>query len=66
MKGAQILTLKHQQTFRCGPFRAVLGGFLSLFLLCGGVAAAPGDHGNSPEQLRRLIDQQVGGIEKLV
>jgi cytochrome c peroxidase len=32
-------------------------------LACGGVAAAQGD---SPTQLRRFIDQQVGGIEKLI
>jgi cytochrome c peroxidase len=32
-------------------------------LLCNGVAAA---QGNSPTQLRQFIDQQVGGIEKLM
>ncbi len=35
---------------------------LAVFLLGGGIAAA---QGNSPEQLRRFIGQQVGGIEKL-
>src|SRR5262249_6201894 len=35
----------------------------SLLLLANGIAAA---QGNSPTQLRRFIDQQVGGIEKLI
>ena len=42
-----------------GPFFAAL----AVFLLSGGAAAADGD---SPTQLRRLIDHQVGGIEKLM
>ncbi len=54
-------TVKHQQSSRCGPFRAALA--VSLSLLCGGVAAA---QGNSPTQLRRFIDQQVGGIALLI
>ena len=40
----------------------------SLSLLCGAAAADRGDHddhGNSPTHLRRFIDSQVGGIEKL-
>lgn len=36
---------------------------LTAALVCGGVAAA---QGTSPTQLRRFIDQQVGGIEKLM
>jgi len=36
---------------------------MCLVLLCGGVAAA---QGNSPTQLRQFIDQQVGGIDKLI
>ena len=38
-------------------------GALAISLWYGGVAAA---QGNSPTQLRRFIDQQVGGIEKLM
>src|SRR5262249_26661751 len=36
---------------------------LAVFLSCGGVAAA---QGNSPTQLRQFVDQQVGGIQKLM
>jgi cytochrome c peroxidase len=36
---------------------------LAVSLLCSGVAAA---QGNSPTQLRRFIDQQVGGIQKMM
>jgi len=50
-----------QQSSRCGPFRTALA--VSLALSCGAVAAAPGDN---PNQLRRFIDSQVGGIEKLM
>ena len=56
-----------QQASRCGPLRMALA--VSLALLSGGVAADRGDrgdNGNSPIQLRRLIDQQVGGIENLI
>ncbi len=42
-----------------GPFFAAL----AVFLLSGGAAAAEGD---SPTQLRRFIDHQVGEIEKLM
>ncbi len=41
--------------------RQVIGA-VTVFLFGGGVAAA---QGNSPTQLRRLIDQQVGGIQRL-
>jgi cytochrome c peroxidase len=34
-------------------------------LLSGGVAAHGDERGGSPEQLRRFIDQQVGGLDKL-
>ena len=51
--------MSHQQASRCGPFRAAL----AVSLLCSGVAAA---EGNSPTQLRQFIDQQVGGIQKLM
>ena len=44
-----------------GPFRVALA--VALSLLCGAVAAA---QGSGPAQLRRFIDQQVGGIEKLM
>jgi cytochrome c peroxidase len=40
-----------------------LAGALAVSLLCSGAAVAQGD---SPTQLRRFIDQQVGGIEKLM
>src|SRR5213592_2543630 len=36
---------------------------LAVSLLCGGVAAA---QGNSPTHLRRFIDEQVGGIQKMM
>ena len=44
-----------------GPFRVALP--VALSLLCGAVATA---QGSGPAQLRRFIDQQVGGIEKLM
>ena len=53
--------MKDEQSSRCGPFQAALA--VSLSLLCAGVAAA---QGNSPTQLRRFIDQQVGGIQMLM
>lgn len=53
--------MKNEQSSRCASLRAALA--VSLFLLCSGVAAA---QGNSPTQLRRFIDQQVGGIQKLM
>ena len=52
----QLLVL--EQVVRAGA--AVL---LAVSLLCGGVAAA---EDNSPTELRRFIDQQVDGIEKLM
>jgi len=39
-----------------------VAGALAVSLLCSLVAVAQGD---SPTQLRRFIDQQVGGIDKL-
>src|SRR6266581_9621588 len=48
-----------QQSSRCGPML----GALVVSLLWVGVAAA---QGNSPTQLRRFIDQQVGGIALLI
>jgi cytochrome c peroxidase len=44
-------------------FLKQVAGVLAVSLLCVGVAVA---QGNSPTQLRRFIDQQVGGIEKLM
>jgi hypothetical protein len=52
-------TRKRPQASRCSPVRAALAASL----LYGGVAAA---QGNSHTQLRRFIDRQVGGIEKLM
>jgi cytochrome c peroxidase len=49
-----------QQSSRSGPLLAAL----AVSLLCGGVAAA--EDGNSPTRLRQFIDEQVGGIEKLM
>ena len=54
-------TMKEQRSCRGDALRTVLA--VSLSLLCGGVAA---DKGDSPTQLRQFIDQQVGGIEKLM
>lgn len=42
---------------------ASLGAAVALSLFCSGVVAA---QGSSPTQLRRFIDQQVGGIQKLM
>src|SRR6266446_10542409 len=56
------MTMKNEQkrrSSRRGPLHAALAASL----LCGGVAAA---HGDSPTQLRRFIDEQVGGIDKLM
>jgi cytochrome c peroxidase len=65
--------IAHQTPFRehphayahCGLLRAVLAVFaaVAMTLLSSGVAAA---QGNSPTQLRRFIDNQVGGIQKLM
>jgi cytochrome c peroxidase len=44
-------------------FLKQVSGALAVFLLCSGIAAAQGD---SPTQLRQFIDQQVGGIRKLM
>ena len=49
--------------YRRGPFHTGLAA--ALVLLCGAAAADRDEHGSSPVQLRRLIDQQVGGIDKL-
>jgi cytochrome c peroxidase len=43
-----------------------VAGVLTVSLFCGAVAADNSNRGNSPVQLRRFIDQQVGGIEKLM
>jgi cytochrome c peroxidase len=53
--------MRNRRFFHGGPFHAALAGFV--VSLCGGVAAA---QGNSPTQLRRFIDQKVGGIQKLM
>jgi cytochrome c peroxidase len=53
--------MKNEPSSRCGPIRAALA--VALCLVCGGVAAA---QGNSSEQLGRFIDQQVGGIQKMM
>ena len=47
---------------RCVRYRRV-GAVCVLSLLCSGVATA---QGNNPTQLRQLIDQQVGGIQRLM
>lgn len=52
----------HRHLFQELVAHAGAAGLLLVSLLCG-VAAA---QGNSPTQLRRFIDQQVGGIEKLM
>src|SRR5438105_1338527 len=66
---------KHQQSSRCAPFLAAMAVFLF-----GGLAACESEssgerptsaqlresEGAGPAQLRQLIGQQVGGIEKLM
>ena len=52
--------MRHTRSVHIGPFYAALAAFV--VALCG-VAAA---QGNSPTQLRRFIDEQVGGIQKLM
>jgi cytochrome c peroxidase len=54
--------MTHQQPYRCSRGRASVLAIPLLFV-GSGVAAA---QGNSPTQLRRFIDQQVGGIQKLM
>src|SRR5688572_12377699 len=44
-------------------FREQVAAAVAVSLLCGGIAAA---QGNSPTQVRRFIDKQVGGIQKLM
>ena len=46
------------------PFRLTL--VASLAILGGTVAADNDEHGNSATQLRRFIDRQVGGLDKLM
>ena len=57
--------MKNEPKGRCGPFRPALAlsAALAVSLLYSGVAAA---QGSSPTQLRRFIDQQVGGLQKLM
>ena len=54
--------MTHQQS---SPSRGsrILGLAVSMLLVASGIAAA---QGNSPTQLRRFIDQQVGGIQKMM
>jgi len=53
--------MRHTHGSSGGPFRVALP--IALSLLCGAVAAA---QSSGPSQLRRFIDQQVGGLEKLM
>ena len=53
--------MRKQRSLRCGPIGAALA--VALSLANAGVAAA---QGSSPTQLRRFIDTQVGGIQKLM
>jgi cytochrome c peroxidase len=54
--------MTHQPLFRSrGGFVSVLA--VSLLFVASGIAAA---QGNSPTQLRQFIDQQVGGIQKMM
>ena len=55
------LSPSQQRPSRRRPLHAALA--ISLSLSCGAVAA---EQGVGPEQLRRLIDQQVGGIQNLM
>ena len=54
---------KAQHLFTKQVTRAGSVGLLFLSLSCG--VAAAGDNDDGPTQLRRFIDQQVGGIDKL-
>ena len=54
------MTYQQPSPCRCGPLAIFTA---SLLLATSGIAAA---QGNSPTQLRRFIDQQVGGIQKLM
>ena len=54
------MTYQQSSPCRCGPVAVFTA---SLLLATSGIAAA---QGNSSTQLRRLIDQQVGGIQKLM
>lgn len=66
----QVDTSRSEPADRC-LFRVKMAGALTVFLLSS-IAAADdddrrhGDHRNNSTQLRRLIDERVGGIEKLV
>ena len=53
--------MRTERSLRCRPIGAALA--VALSLVNAGVAAA---QGSSPTQLRRFIDDQVGGIEKLM
>ena len=53
--------MKNERSSRRGSFGTVLA--VALSLVNGGIAAA---QGSSPTQLRRFIDTQVGGIQKLM
>ena len=46
------------------PFRTALAA--SLVVWCGLAAAHGDEHGSSPAQLRRFIEQQAGGLDKLM
>ncbi|MEW6683354.1 MAG: cytochrome c peroxidase [Nitrospirota bacterium] len=62
-------TMQHPPAPRGGPFRAAMAvsAALAVGVLSGGVAAAEENSPtHSPTQLRQFIDQQVGGIEKLM
>lgn len=57
-------TIKPQRASLCGPVRSALAmAVVAVALGCCGVAAA---QGNSPPRLREFIDQQVGGVHKLM
>lgn len=58
--GTRSRAPRHSPSLVTGALRVALAA--SLALLCGAVAA---DSDDSPAQLRRLIGQQVGGIDKL-
>jgi cytochrome c peroxidase len=53
--------MTYERSFRRGPIHAAVT--VALSLMYSGIAAA---QGSSPTQLRRFVDTQVGGIQKLM
>lgn len=66
-QGELTVSLTRNLVDSIGPLRATTRAALTVCIsLAWGAAAATDYHGSSPTQLRRFIDGQVGGIEKLM